>query len=643
MGQNLSEIERRSETECAGNRRGGRELRSVLMVECWPVLRRKCRNEVDRHSSEVRGEEVSCAGQRVMKDWGSGRLETLQPSDEGTYVQGVGSGRVDINPDLSPTTRTWVLSGKINPLSPIEGPKETRRDGGPGLMIGSMDLKKKGMAASDFDPDAGPSYGREDPDQGGKIKEGPKSPAAQEVMGFLLKCSASNYPPEAETFVARESEDTRKLQGVVKLTETDRALEEESMRYGMGSGGEFFDHSGNLDEEGRADNSMWLTVYEACNERIKECKELGVIKGSSDKGSRGMEGVGDIYDAQVERSELEGKWEESGLARFSQFLGFPTEGLEKEILNFLTKIRKRREKIHSKELLEKSKLGTGQRAPNCDCPMKVKILSWNVREANDSSKRKVIKTFIRNQRVDLMCIQETKLQCMTDSIARSIGSGRFLGWKAVNAEGASGGIFICWDRRSLDMLDWEEGQFTLSCRFRNVENGIVWVFTGVYGPFSKGGDFTWNGGLNNQTWARLDRFLVSPSWIDQFNGINQCRLARPVSDHFPIMLAGGGIRRGPSPFRFENMWLKTEGFKELVRSWWQGTEVRGNASYKLATKMKEIKQKLKVWNREEFGKLECNKSAALQQVEFWDREENERILTMEESELKKEAKENYRK
>ena len=25
----------------------------------------------------------------------------------------------------------------------------------------------------------------------------------------------------------------------------------------------------------------------------------------------------------------------------------------------------------------------------------------------------------------------------------------------------------------------------MSCRFRNVENGTVWVFTGVYGPFSK--------------------------------------------------------------------------------------------------------------------------------------------------------------
>ena len=58
----------------------------------------------------------------------------------------------------------------------------------------------------------------------------------------------------------------------------------------------------------------------------------------------------------------------------------------------------------------------------------------------------------------------------------------------------------------------------------------------------QGGEFTWNGGQNNQTWARLDRFLVTPSWIDQFSGINQCRLPHPVSDHFPIMLVGGGIR-----------------------------------------------------------------------------------------------------
>ena len=51
----------------------------------------------------------------------------------------------------------------------------------------------------------------------------------------------------------------------------------------------------------------------------------------------------------------EESWEESELAKFSKFLGFSTEGLEKEILEFMIKIRKRREKVHSKNMLEKSR------------------------------------------------------------------------------------------------------------------------------------------------------------------------------------------------------------------------------------------------------------------------------------------------
>ncbi|RVW97689.1 Transposon TX1 uncharacterized 149 kDa protein [Vitis vinifera] len=292
---------------------------------------------------------------------------------------------------------------------------------------------------------------------------------------------------------------------------------------------------------------------------------------------------------------------------------------------------------------------------------------------------------------------------MSEGVARSLGSGRFLDWRTLDASGTAGGILICWDKRTLEIMDWEEGQFSLSCRFKNVDNGMVWVFTGVYGPFTKeerewlweeigairglwedpwcvggdfnitlfqrersrqgrissamrrfaqvadelglrdipmqGGVFTWSGGPNNQSWARLDRFLVNTSWLDQFSSVLQSRLPRPLSDHFPVSLEGGGLRRGPSPFRFENMWLKVEGFQDMIRRWWWEIEVRGNASYRLATKLKEIKQKLKVWNKEVFGNLGCNKAAALQQVEFWDRVESERILSMEETELKNEAKE----
>ncbi|RVW44345.1 hypothetical protein CK203_071056 [Vitis vinifera] len=68
---------------------------------------------------------------------------------------------------------------------------------------------------------------------------------------------------------------------------------------------------------------------------------------------------------------------------------------------------------------------------------------------------------------------------MSDSIARSLGSRRFLDWKAANAEGLREEFFICWDRRSLDILDWEEGQFTLSCRFPERRKWGYLGFTGV--------------------------------------------------------------------------------------------------------------------------------------------------------------------
>ena len=88
----------------------------------------------------------------------------------------------------------------------------------------------------------------------------------------------------------------------------------------------------------------------------------------------------------------------------------------------------------------------------------------------------------------------------------------------------------------------------------------------------QGGCFTWReggggggggGGLNIQRRARLDRFLVIEDWDAHFGGVEQ----RPVSDHFPILLeGGGGLVRGPLPLRFENMWIRDESFKDLIKT-----------------------------------------------------------------------------
>lgn len=44
------------------------------------------------------------------------------------------------------------------------------------------------------------------------------------------------------------------------------------------------------------------------------------------------------------------------------------------------------------------------------------------------------------------------------------------------------------------------------------------------------------------------------------------------------------------PFGFENMKLNVEGFKDLVRNWWEGYNVNGSYSHILASKLKALKQ-----------------------------------------------------
>ena len=110
----------------------------------------------------------------------------------------------------------------------------------------------------------------------------------------------------------------------------------------------------------------------------------------------------------------------------------------------------------------------------------------------------------------------------------------------------------------------------------------------------QGGVFTWIGGPGNQRMARLDRFLITDDWDNYFGNATQSTLPRPFSDHFPILLIGGGsLVRGPTPFRFENMWLKTEGFKILIDGWWKSFDVRGASSFVVVEKLKALKIKLK--------------------------------------------------
>ena len=99
--------------------------------------------------------------------------------------------------------------------------------------------------------------------------------------------------------------------------------------------------------------------------------------------------------------------------------------------------------------------------------MKLRILSWNVRGANDREKRNLIKEVIKSQKANLVCLQETKIQEMSNGLVKSLRVGRCLEWGVLNSSGAAGGVLVFWDNRILQLEEMEGGKFTISCRFKN--------------------------------------------------------------------------------------------------------------------------------------------------------------------------------
>ncbi|XP_075645334.1 uncharacterized protein LOC142616347 [Castanea sativa] len=130
----------------------------------------------------------------------------------------------------------------------------------------------------------------------------------------------------------------------------------------------------------------------------------------------------------------------------------------------------------------------------------------------------------------------------------------------------------------------------------------------------EGASFTWFRDSGLPSMSRIDRALVSLDWEEHFEYVSQRVLPRVLSDHCPLLLEAGGVWRGRSAFKFENMWLKDEGFVDRVKQWWDGYSFEGSPSFILAQKLKALKADLKKWNREEFGDLAFRKKNKLTEL-----------------------------
>lgn len=70
---------------------------------------------------------------------------------------------------------------------------------------------------------------------------------------------------------------------------------------------------------------------------------------------------------------------------------------------------------------------------------------------------------------------------MIVGLVRSLRVKRCLGWSAINTRGVIGGILVYQNSRVMKLVGLEMRAFSISCRFKNCEDGVVLVFISVYG------------------------------------------------------------------------------------------------------------------------------------------------------------------
>ncbi|XP_071741383.1 uncharacterized protein [Rutidosis leptorrhynchoides] len=297
----------------------------------------------------------------------------------------------------------------------------------------------------------------------------------------------------------------------------------------------------------------------------------------------------------------------------------------------------------------------------------MKIISLNIRGFGVDGKLDWAKELCRKEKPNFMAFQETKCHNLSDFWVQNLWGSSDFGFIQKDAIGNSGGLLLIWDTNFFEATEATGDEFFLAVRGKWKPSGIESIIVNVYGPHCDPGkirfweslekllnsvDSTWalcgdfnevryqaerlncvfyasrakrfnefidrnqlveiplGGKMFTRTsddglkFSKLDRFLVSDSFVHIWEDLSVVALDRKQSDHCPLLLRDKIIDFGPKPFKVFDVWFKCEGINTVVTEAWNKGVFGLRKDCILRDKMKNVKVALKAWSYVNFGKLD---------------------------------------
>jgi hypothetical protein len=111
------------------------------------------------------------------------------------------------------------------------------------------------------------------------------------------------------------------------------------------------------------------------------------------------------------------------------------------------------------------------------------VLCWNPRGLNEHAKRDVVRALVDSLKVNLDCLQETKLAVIDRFIVNQCLRPSFDGFKYLQAEETRGGILLAWNSAVLTVANVPYGSYAITGEVYSTDNQVWWI-TVIYGPQS---------------------------------------------------------------------------------------------------------------------------------------------------------------